>query len=518
MSQAKKVVGTTIILISVTLFAKFISFIRDILLAAKFGTSIEADIFVSVMTIPTSLLTITSGAIAAALVPMIIKLKNNNETLRLKKLSSSMFSLTTIAMFAFALLLYIFIEPFMNVYVVGFSPEAKLYATQLLKILIPAMVTIGLISLISAILNANQHFVIPKLGAVFYSLGAIIALIFFSDTYGVESLIIGLSIGILFQFVLLLITLIKKKISISPKIFITPDLKKVGILILPFFISIAVFQLNNIVDKMMGSTLPEGHLTALNLGFKVTQLPISIFVGSLVLPLFSLIADYISKKDFLGTKNILSQSNRLLGILLLPVMGVFIVLAEPIIAMIYQRGEFDINSVETTSLALIFYTFSILPYSLRDVTTRALYALQDTWTPVINSIFMVIINITLMVIFVPIYGLIAIAGSTSISAIFGYLRLRYKLVKKIGRISSGEDRGTWRKIFINSLIFTVTSWLCYQVLLIIMPETIGIQLWIRTILSLAIGALIYIYLTFKLNTAEINWLKQKLKLKLKLKH
>lgn len=515
MSQAKKVVATTFILIAITLFTKLISFVRQILVAAQFGTSSEADIFVSVITIPTSLLIIASGALAAALVPMIIKLRNNNESLRLEKLVSSMFSLTTLAMLLLTAVLYIFIEPFMNLYVVGFSPEAKLYAIELLKIMIPAMIAIGLISLSSAILNAHQHFVVPSLGPISYSGGVIIALIFFSDTYGIESLIIGYSISVFFQLAILLIVIFKKKIRFSPKITITQDVKKVGILILPFFISLAVFQLNNIVDKMMGSTLPEGNLAALNYAFSVSQLPISIFVGSLVLPLFSLIADYISKNDFTGTKDILIQSNRLLGILLLPVMGAFIVVGEPIIAMIYQRGEFDINAVETTSLALMFYTFSILPYSLRDVTTRALYALQDTWTPVINSIFLVAVNITLMLIFVPRFGLIAIAGSTSISAIVGYIRLRYKLVKKIGRIGKQEDKILWGKILINAIIFTIITWLSNQGLLYIWSNNIGVQLWLRTILSLFFAALIYLYLTLKLNTTEINYLKQKIRTKLK---
>ncbi len=339
----------------------------------------------------------------------------------------------------------------------------------------------------------------------------IIALILFADKYGVQSLIIGYTIGILFQLILLIVVIIKKGISFNFKITFNEDLKLFGFLIFPFLISIGVFQINMVVDKMMASTLAEGSLAALNYAYRVTQLPLSIFVGAMVLPLFPLIAENISKDNIDGAKNILASSYRLLGILLLPVMGAYIALAQPIIAIIYQRGEFGVTALENTSMALIFYTFIILPFSMRDIITRVLYSLQDTWTPVINSIFLVAINITLMIIFVPIFGLIAVAGSTSISAILGYLRIRHKLIKKIGKLSDNKQKGIWITIYKNAIIFTLVTWLIYKGLNIVWSSPLGIDLWIRTLLSLTIGGIIYIYLTLRMDTDEVKWLKERLK-------
>lgn len=510
MSQANKIVSVTILLMGVTFFTKLISFVREILIAAKFGTSQQADIFVATYTIPTIVLTITGGAISAVLIPMIIKLRNKDENFRLKKLLSSVFSLTSLVMLLLTVLLYVFIEPFVNIYVFGFSEEAKLATVELFKIVIPALIAIGLISLSSSILNAYHHFIVPSLGPVFYSLGIIIALIFFADTYGVKSLIIGYSIGIVCQLILLIIVIIKKGISFNFKISFNEDLKLFGLLIFPFLISIGVFQINMVVDKMMASTLTEGSLAALNYAYRVAQLPLSIFVGAMVLPLFPLIAENISINNIDGAKKILSSSYRLLGILLLPVMGVYIALAEPIIAIIYQRGEFGVTALENTSLALIFYTFIILPFSMRDIITRVLYSLQDTWTPVINSVFLVAINVTLMIIFVPRFGLIAVAGSTSISAILGYVRIRHKLIKKIGKLSGNNEKGIWITIYKNAIIFTLTTWLIYQGLNLVWSGPLGIDLWIRTFLSLIIGGILYIYLTLRMDTDEVKWIKDRI--------
>ncbi|GBF12294.1 murein biosynthesis integral membrane protein MurJ [Tepidibacillus sp. HK-1] len=511
MSQAKKILGATILLMGVTFLSKIIGFLREVFIAAEFGTSHQADIFVAVSTIPNLLLTITGGALSAALIPLIIRLRNQKETERLKKLVSSTFTLTSLVMIGLASLLFLFVEEFAGVYVMGFGEEAKNLTVEMIQIIIPALIAIGLISLFSSILNAYQHFLIPSLGPIFYSTGVIIATVFFAKSYGVKSLIIGMAIGIGLQFILALFVTIKKGISFQPRIWWNEDIKQVGKLILPIFIGIGAFQLNTIADRMLASTLPEGSLAALNYANRVTQLPLSLFVGSMVLPLFPMIADKISKQDIEGTKELLSRSYHLLGILLLPVIGVFVALAEPIISILFQRGQFDADAAQLTAIALAAYSFTILPFAMRDVITRALYSLQDTWTPVVNSVILVAINVALMVIFVPKLGMIAVAGSTSISSIIAYIRLRRKLVKKIGTLDVTQERKIWWKIWRNALIFTAITWGSYQGLLLIWSKPMGIELWLRTFVSLAIGGLLYIFLTFKMDTPEVDWLKTRAK-------
>lgn len=512
MSRTDKLIGTTILLMLVTISIKLIGFVREIIIAAKFGTTEVVDIFVAVQTIPTVILSILGGALAAVLVPMIIRLRSENEEVRLKTLLNNVFSLTTLVMLVISILAFIFVEPIVDVYVFGFDEAARASTVELFQIVILTFVVIGLISLTSSVLNAYQIFVVPALGAAIYSLGIIVGIVFFADTYGIKSLIIGYAIALVIQLVILLVTFVRRGLSFRFRIERNEDLKKFGQLLFPFLISIGVFQLNVIVDKMMASTLPEGNLAALNYAYRVTQLPIALFVGTLVLPLFPLLAESIARKDTKDAKMLLRRSNRLLGILLLPIIGVFIVLAEPIIAIIYQRGSFDEHSLKLTSLSLIFYTFMILPFAMRDIITRVLYSLQDTWTPVINSVFIVTLNIILMVIFVPIFGIIAVAGATSIAAIFGYIRIRYKLVKKIGRLSEGTitDK-VWLRIIIYSIIFTVSSWLFYQGLLLVWPDPLGADLWLRTIISIGLAGILYLLLIFRLDTEEINWLKSKIK-------
>lgn len=511
MSQNHKVLNAALLLVAVNVISKAIGFIREVVVAAQFGTSSSADIFVAVSTVPNLLLNLTGGALAAALIPIIIRLRVQKEDLRLKQLVGSVFSLTGLVMTAFSLLLFIFIEDVARYYVVGFIPEARQLTVEMFQIILPALVGIGLVSFFASVLNAYEHFLVPSLGPIFYSTGIIIAAAFFADGYGVKSLAVGMSVGVAAEFALGFGVMLKRGIRFAPRIYWNEDLKEVGRLLVPILISLGVFQINTVVDRMFASTLQEGSLAALSYAFRLTQLPLSLFVGSMVVPLFPMFSKKISASDMEGLKELLAGSYHLLGILLLPVIGLFIVLAEPIIAMLFQRGQFDAQAVNLTGLALATYSLMILPFALRDVITRVMYSMKDTWTPVVNSVIMVILNVTLMAILVPKLGMVGITASVAISYTFAFVRLRSKLVQKIGVVEAGA-KSIWLNIFGNAAVFTVLSWLLYQALMLVWPQPLGVHLWLRTGVSVGLSGLVYLALTLRIQSIEVEWLKTRLKL------
>jgi putative peptidoglycan lipid II flippase len=480
---------------------------------------------------------------------MIVRLRNREEGIRLKQLLGSMFSMTALVLLLLTVLLYFFIDSFVNVYVRGMDAQGKLMTAQMLRIIIPAVVAIGLISLFSAVLNAYKHYVVPSLGPIFYSSGVILAVIFLAPTQGVESLMLGMAAGIVLHLIVALVAMWKRRVSFRPIMVINEDVKKTGLLLWPIFISVGAFQLNLFVDRMMASTLAEGSIAALNYGNRVVQLPLSLFVGALVLPLFPVVAEKLSKGERAGTIELLGNVYRLLGILLLPVMGAFLVLGQPIISLLFQRGEFNQQSVEMTTIALVFYAFLLIPFAMRDVMTRAFYAMQDTWTPVINSVILVAINITLMLILVPKFGMMGVAGSTSLAALIAYIRLRWKLNKRLvaeqveaqveaqapsakaehkaeaqaeaqataqapETAQAPSDKALWWRIWLHAVLFTVLLWGSYELLNFVWAQPLGWHLLLRLMISLTVAGLVYLFLTLKLDTDEVNWLKQKFRLRL----
>lgn len=511
MSQNKTVLNAALLLVAVNIISKTVGFLREVFIAAKFGTSINADIFVAVSTVPNLLLNLTGGALAAALIPIIIRLRVQKEDLRLKQLTGSVFSLTGILMAVFAIVMYIFIEDIARYYVVGFSPEARQLTIEMFKIILPALIGIGLVSFFASVLNAHEHFLVPSLGPIFYSTGIIIAAVFFADSFGVKSLAVGMAVGVAAEFALGLGVMLKRGIRFTPRIWWNDDLKEVGILIVPILISLGVFQINTVVDRMFSSTLQEGSLAALSYAYRLTQLPLSLFVGSMVVPLFPMFSKKISASDMEGLKELLAGSYHLLGMLLLPVIGVFIVMAEPIIAVLFQRGEFNAQAVELTGLALATYSLMILPFAMRDVITRVMYSMKDTRTPVINSVLMVVLNVSLMAFLVPRWGMLGITFSVAISTTFAFVRLRHKLVQKIGAVEKG-GREIWFAIILNSIVFTAAAWLLYHLLMLPWPKATGADLWLRTFISLGCSGILYLALTLRIKVPEVEWLKSRLML------
>ena len=509
MSKNNKVLNAALLLIVVNVVSKTVGFVREMFVAAQFGTSISADIFVAVSTVPNLLLNLTGGALSAALIPIIIRLRTQKEDLRLKQLMGSVFSLTGLLMTGFALLLYIFIEEIADYYVVGFSPEARMLTIEMFKIILPALVGIGLVSFFAAVLNAYEHFFVPSIGPIFYSTGIIIAAAFFAKTFGVKSLAVGMTAGVILEVLLGLTIALKKGIRFAPRIWWNSDLKEVGYLIVPILISLGVFQVNTLVDRMFASTLQEGSLAALNYAYRVTQLPLSLFVGSMVVPLFPMFSKKVSASDMEGLKDLLARSYHILGILLLPVVAIFIVLPEPLIAVLFQRGEFGSRAVELTGLALATYSLMILPFAMRDVITRVMYSMKDTWTPVINSVIMVLLNITLMALLVPRLGMVGITASVAISTTFAFLRLRHKLVKKIGVVETKAQK-IWLAILGNTAVFSAGAWLLYRALMLVWTEPVGLDLWLRTFVSLGASGILYVLLTLRLKAPEVEWIKKRL--------
>ena len=317
--------------------------------------------------------------------------------------------------------------------------------------------------------------------------------------------------GVILEVLLGLTIALKRGIRFAPRIWWNSDLKEVGYLIVPILISLGVFQVNTLVDRMFASTLQEGSLAALNYAYRVTQLPLSLFVGSMVVPLFPMFSKKVSASDMEGLKDLLARSYHILGILLLPVVAIFIVLPEPLIAVLFQRGEFGSRAVELTGLALATYSLMILPYAMRDVITRVMYSMKDTWTPVINSVIMVLLNITLMALLVPRLGMVGITASVAISTTFAFLRLRHKLVKKIGVVET-KAQNIWLAILGNTAVFSAGAWLLYRALMLVWTEPVGPDLWLRTFVSLGASGILYVLLTLRLKAPEVEWIKTRLRL------
>ena len=161
--------------------------------------------------------------------------------------------------------------------------------------------------------------------------------------------------------------------------------QRVAALTLPVFAGSMLLQVNTIVDRMFASGLPVGSISALNYANKVNGMIISIVatgIATVALPALSRAA---ANKDLGRLRGTMLLAIRGMNLIIIPMTIGMLVLCRPLVRLLFERGAFDAHATSLTATALLSLSLGLFAYALRDIFSRAFYALQDTVTPMINS-------------------------------------------------------------------------------------------------------------------------------------
>ncbi len=279
--------------------------------------------------------------------------------------------------------------------------------------------------------------------------------------------------------------------------------KKMICLVAPVFIGVAVNQINVMVDRTLASTLIEGSISALNYANRLNGFVMALFItsiGVVVYPKLSQLSSDNGSEDFTA---ILSNSINSVILLVLPISIGAIVLATPIVKLLFQRGAFDEYATYMTSRALVFYSIGMIGFGIRDILGKVFYSLQDTKTPMINGAIAIGINIILNLILVKFMGHTGLAFATSISAIICIFLLFNSLRRKIGYFGQDKIIKTSLKTFTAATIMGIITYFSYTFL----NNSLGVG-FIKEVISLigsiGIGVIIYAILIVIFKVEEIN--------------
>jgi putative peptidoglycan lipid II flippase len=423
------------------LFSQLMGLVRSILVASAFPAA-ELDAFSAANRVSETLFTlIAAGALGSAFLPTFTSFLVNNDRASAWRLASSLINLVTLIL-SLAAVLAAWFAPQIVRYLLapGLSRDPNLFAlaVSLLRIQSISAVLFGLGGLVISILNAHQVFFIPQITAAMYQIGQIFGVLVLARWMGIYGLAWGVVIGALLFLVIQLPSLSKLRgdftFSLGHK---NPDVRKVIQLMGPRVFGAAVVQLNFWVTVNLGSRMAEGSIISINYGFMLmlmAQAAIAQSVAIAALPTFS--AQYaLGKIDEMRMS--LASTLRSMFLLALPASVGLILLARPIVAMLYQRGEFNAVVAEMTAWALIWYAAGLVGHSVMEVLTRAFYAQHDTKTPVIIGTIAMGLNVLFSFLFARLFsqigwmphGGLALANSlaTALEATALFIVMRQKL-------------------------------------------------------------------------------------------
>ncbi|EQI95237.1 matE family protein [Clostridioides difficile P5] len=227
-------------------------------------------------------------------------------------------------------------------------------------------------------------------------------------------------------------------------------------------VGVAVGQLNIFVDRLLATTLGDGKLSALNYANRLNEFVMALFVTSIITVIYPKLAKMSGKDNKEGFISTIVKSSNCIILVVLPISIGAIILAEPLVRILFQRGKFDALSTDLTSIALRLYSLGLLACGVRDVLYRAFYSLSDTKTPMINGSIALIINIVLNLILIRPLGHAGIAISTSTSNIITVILLFISLKKKNGYFGGDKIIKTGLKSLVASGVMAVATLLIYN--------------------------------------------------------
>src|SRR6266567_3904301 len=234
----------------------------------------------------------------------------------------------------------------------------------------------------------------------------------------------------------------------------------------PAVIAASAVQVNVLINSGFAARLGDGPVSWLNIAFRLMQLPLGIFgvaVGTVTLPLVSRTA---ALGDMAAFRSALAHAIRLVTLLTIPAAIGLIILAQPIISVIYEHGRFTPEATRQTAGALQFYAIGLAAYSAVKVLAPAFYALDKRYLPMVVSIFSIIINFILNWFFMFKIGLghRGLALSTSLVAITNLLLLYIMMRRYAGRLETGAMLKLLSKLLVAGAVLAAICWLALQFL------------------------------------------------------
>ncbi|MCI5148515.1 MAG: murein biosynthesis integral membrane protein MurJ [Candidatus Electrothrix sp. MAN1_4] len=466
--------------------SRVLGLVREQVFAGLFGAGYAYDAFVVAFRIPNLLRDLFGeGALSAAFVTVFSDYDTNKGTEATWQLASNILVFMAILLSSITLLGMFFAEPVVHLLAPDFDAVTgkTTLTVWLTRIMFPFLIVVSLAAVVMGMLNTKGKFFIPALSSSFFNLGSIIggtSLALLLPKFGLPAIVgmaWGTLIGGLLQFSIQLPTLWKTGFRFKPQLNLRdPGLKRILWLMLPATIGLSATQINIFVNTNFASSCMEGSVSWLNYAFRMVQLPIGVFGVAFSIAAMPVLARHAAKKDLEGLRKTFASSLVMVFSLTIPATVGLILLAQPIIRLIFEHGAFTALDTLHTAQALICYAYGLFAYSAVKIMVPVFYAFNDTKYPVIASFLAVAANIIFITLTIDVFSFRTIALSTSCSMGLNFLFLGTVLYRKLTGFSLAYLGQGVLKILMASMLMGLGVMGLEQVLTPLLVGGIPLQL------------------------------------------
>ena len=489
--------------------SKILGFARDIILSYFYGASIISDVYLISLTIPAVILAIIGTGIYTGFVPMYTRIEGKDGTEKAHNYTNNVVNAVIVLCTIIVILGLLFTEHIVKLFATGFEGEALDLAVAFTRINLTGVYFTGLVYVFTSFLQTKGLFFIPAMIGLPSNFIVIVSF-FISSQTNLYILPIGSLIATASQFILLILYGYKSNYRYQFKLEVKDsNIRRMTLLALPVIIGSSVSQINVLIDRTLASHLAVGAISALNYANTINLVVLGTIVSAIITVLYPKISKMCTENNIAEMKKYVLTGINAINLFVLPITVGYMIFAEPIIQLLFGRGEFDSQALSMTSSALFFYSIGLVGVSLREMLCNVFYSFQDTKTPMINASIAMLINIVLNFVLAKYLGIGGLALATSISVLFCSFLLFFQLRKRIGNFGMKTMSITFMKICIASLMMGGLSKWTYELLI----DRAGLTF--SLLLSVSLGIIVYFVMISFMKIKEVNTVLLEIKKRIK---
>jgi putative peptidoglycan lipid II flippase len=508
--QAGRLARSTAFFSVATAASRVAGLAREVVAAGYYGISGPMSAFTIAFQVPNLIRALfADAALQPAFVPVFTELLGEKAYKEAFRLASTMLLLVTMALGAITALFVLLAPVLMPLFAPGFIDKPQLLdlTVALSQVLFPILVLLGVSGIVVGILNSYDRFGAFAISPLFWNLTIILVLVVLEPMFEGRDRIYAYAIGILVGTAVQLLipawdlrnTPFRFSFSFDWR---SPKVRRVLVLMLPVTISLGLINFNLLINSFFGSLVSEEAPAAIDKAFRIYQLPQGIFSVAIATVLFPALARFANAGAIDDLRSTMANGMRQILFVLVPAAAAILVLSDPMIRLIYQRGAFDSHETEVVATALFWFAFSLPTNGLFLLLTRTFFSLQKPWIPTwISAANLAVTALAALGLYhLGVGGIVAstaIATTASVVA-QGVILRRILHGMELGRLISAAVR-----ISIAAAGLAAIGWIVWDVLDEALGRGLGGQI-VSLGVGLAAGLAVYLSIAKLLRVAELE--------------
>jgi len=508
--RRRRLAWSTAAFSAATGLSRVLGLVREIVTRRIFGVEGEINAFTVAFQVPNLVRALAAdAALGASFVPVFSELLEKDQRARAWRVASTLLWLVLIVLGAVTGLLMLFAPWIMSLFGLG---ELEDLATGLSRVLAPIVLLMGVSGIVVGILNSYEEFTVPALMPVLWNLAIIVSLFVFVPRFdSVEAQLYvyagSILVGTIIQVVTPVWWLRGRDGRIRPVLDLSdPAVKRVLTLMLPVALGIGLINFNFVVDTFFAARFvdPELAPSAIDAAFRIYMLPQGMFSVAVATVLFPRLSRLAAREDFTGFRETVSLGLRQIGFLLLPASAVAAVLAEPIVRLLYQRGEFLPDQTPVVAGALAAFSLGLMFNGTMLMLNRAFFSLQSAWVPTAVALGNLGLNIGLDAALFRV-GVWGIPLATALANIAGTAALFVILRRRLGRMDGRAIASSYARITLASAVAAGAAFAVWYGLDEALGRSLGAQV-VSVGVGILAGAAVFLALAALLRVRELQTL------------